>query len=207
MEGKNSRQQDLRAAPAFATLPGGARPRSPRSLRRASGTLDMRSSASDLGKCAPRKSHKAVGESTLRPRGANLVNPTLSAILALPLCAIKWGMRFLRLSNRIPKSSAQYSLAQGTAKSTSCNMSLKGHSSKWYLKPVSVILHAMAVPGTWRARTADNKIYELRPPSLRCQAVLGLGRPDRFVAQAGRLICAPQRATSANALHGSRIKP
>ena len=79
-QGKNSRQQDLRAAPAFASLPGGARPRSPGSLRRASGTLDMRSSASDLGKCAPRKSHKPRVESTLHPRGANLVNPTLCAM-------------------------------------------------------------------------------------------------------------------------------
>jgi hypothetical protein len=50
------------------------------------------------------------------------------------------------------------------------------------------------MPGSQGATTSENKIYTLRPGSLRCHRVLGPPRPEiADKAQAGRLLCALPR--------------
>ena len=74
-----------------------------------------------------------------------------------------------------------------------------------------LICHKRYITRHGRARHMEGKNSRqqvLRAARARTSlaGVLGLGRLDRFVAQAGRLVCAPQRATSANALRESRVK-
>jgi len=60
-----------------------------------------------------------------------------------------------------------------------------------------IVVAQPSMAGLTGAITSDNKIYKLRPGSLRCHPVLGLARQKiADKAQAGRLFCALPRAAS-----------